>query len=196
MKKVGPCPLCGRPGRKAFAGYCTKVHWKLEKKPRTVILECAVCGTPVARTSSRISKGGRVYCPRCPKNSGDTHYKWKEGQYFNPAGYRLILVNGDYKLEHRHTWEQENKACILPEAHGIVSVHHINMMKTDNRPENLVLLTNQEHGRLHRYIDAKRYEEAKCILIKALRQQAFFLLHSEYIEAIESTSLQNILNTT
>jgi hypothetical protein len=190
------CPKCGNPGRKAFKGYCSKVHRDLDKKPQAIVLECALCGRPVVRSSSRVSKGGKVYCVRCPKNSGETHPNWHEGQYLNPAGYRLVLVTGDYKLEHRHTWEQWNHACILPSVGGIVHVHHINMVKTDNRPQNLVVLTGEEHGRIHRLIDAKKYEAAKCILIKACEQQVFFLVHLEHLEHIRNTSLPNILSGT
>lgn len=196
MAPTLPCPHCGRPGRTAFKGYCTKVHYDLNHKPRKVQYECAVCGNPVVRWSSQVKEGARVFCKRCPKNSGETHPRWKEGQYLNRAGYRLVLVKGEYKLEHRHTWEQANRACLLPEASGIVHIHHINMVKTDNRPENLVMLSNEVHGRIHRLIDAGRFEEAKCILIKCCAQQAFFAVHSEYLEAIRDSSLQDILSTT
>lgn len=188
------CPTCGLPGRKAFGGYCTKVHLKLSKGPRVRVLECARCGAPVARTSSRISKGGNVFCPRCPKNSGGTHPRWKEGQYFNKAGYRLELVNGEYKLSHRHTWEEANRSCILPEAHGILSIHHINMVKADNRPENLVMLTNREHGRLHRWIDVGKYEEAKGILLNRCAEQVFWVENPLHLEHLAKTPLESILN--
>lgn len=179
------CPKCGNKGRKEFGGYCTRVHRDLNRKPVVVVLECARCGNPVARSNSQLKEGQRVFCPRCPKNSGETHPKWREGQYTNPAGYRLVLVAGKYKLEHRHTWEQENGACLLPLGPGKVHIHHINMVKTDNSPENLVLLSGEEHGRIHRLIDARKFEEAKWHLIQACGQQAFFLQHTEHIERIE-----------
>src|SRR5436190_13568071 len=115
LKRLTKCPRCKRPGVKAYRGYCSRVHLKLDKRPVILMLECANCGNPVRRTDSRVSKGGKVYCARCPKNAGETHPRWKEGQYLNPAGYRRILINGEYILEHRHTWEQANHACILPD---------------------------------------------------------------------------------
>lgn len=189
------CPRCGAPGRRIFRGYCTKVHLKLDKKTKVLFLECATCGTPVRRLATQVSEGGKVFCKRCPKNAGETHPRWKEGQYLNPAGYRLVLINGEYKLEHRHTWEQANRACILPNAHGIVSVHHINMNKTDNRPENLVLLTNEVHGRIHRLMDAGKFKEARDLLVQACAQQAFFVLNSEYLDFYKKTPLDRVLAT-
>lgn len=67
------------------------------------------------------------------------------------------------------------------------------MVKTDNRPENLVALTNTEHGRLHRFIDAGRYKEAQVILVRACSAQAFWILNPEHLEAIEATPIQDIL---
>lgn len=165
----------------------------LDKKSKVIVLECARCGVTVTRTTSTLAPGGKAYCNRCPKNSSETHPRWKDGQYINPAGYRLILVNNEYKLEHRYTWEQANLACILPSAHGKVSIHHINTNKTDNRPENLVMLTNEQHGRIHRLMDAGRFDEAKCILIRYCEQQLYFVLHSEHLEVIKKSSLQDIL---
>lgn len=147
------CAYCGNPGKKIFGGYCSNVHRHLDTRSVKLILECAGCGRPVVRSSSQVAESGRVFCRRCPKNAGENHYKWKEGQYLNPAGYRLILVQGDYVLEHIYVWQQANKASILKEAGA--HVHHVNMVKTDNRPDNLLLLSSQEHGRIHRYMDSQ-----------------------------------------
>lgn len=192
------CPRCGRTGKKVFRGYCSKAHKLADSKLKKLKQKyyCATCERPVMRVPSQVSKGGKVFCPRCPKNSGENHPNWKQGQYLNKAGYRLILYKGSYQLEHKVTWEQANNACILPEARGIVAVHHINMVKTDNRPENLMLLSAEEHGRIHRFIDARRFEEAKCKLLFYLKQQAFFLEHSVHLEYIQNGSLQSILNIT
>lgn len=165
------CPRCGRPGVKAFEGYCTRVHRLLDKKPAKLLYECAGCGRPVPRTSSQVTETGRVFCNRCPKNAGEQHYKWKEGQYLNSAGYRLILVGNDYRLEHIYVWEQANKAKILREARA--HVHHVNMIKNDNRPDNLLLLSAAEHGRIHRYMESKPYLALRLLKDAGNRQLWF-----------------------
>lgn len=187
------CKHCGRPGRKAFGGYCSRVHKKLDARPKVLILECAACGRGVRRTPSRVSRGGKVYCKRCSKNSGETHPRWKEGQYTDPAGYRHVIFKGSYVREHVLTWEQANKACILPEVAGIVHVHHINTNKADNRPLNLVLLSSKLHGRIHRWMDAGRWENAKRLLIKSLEQQSYFIQNPEALDWYRKEDLQNIV---
>jgi hypothetical protein len=50
-----------------------------------------------------------------------------------------------YVLEHRIVWEEANGRRLRKNEH----VHHINGIRDDNRPENLVALTNAAHRRLH-----------------------------------------------
>lgn len=189
---------CNRTSIPMFRGYCSSSHRKLDKKKpqKHVILFCASCDTPVKRLRSQVSKGGKAYCTRCGKNSGESHPNWKDGQYINAAGYRVVMHKKRYVLEHRHTWEQGNNSCILPSSPGTVAVHHINMNKLDNRPANLLLLSAEEHGRIHRLMDAGKYDEAKCKLLRYARQQAYFLEHTEHLDHIVSSSLQSILSST
>lgn len=51
-----------------------------------------------------------------------------------------------YMLEHRLVWEETHGRLLERAMH----VHHINGIRDDNRPENLVALTRAEHRRLHR----------------------------------------------
>lgn len=56
-------------------------------------------------------------------------------------GYNRIYVSGKWVLEHRHIWEQ---------LHGPLPknwvVHHINGIRNDNRPTNLIGLPRAEHS--------------------------------------------------
>lgn len=85
---------------------------------------------------------------------GDHHPNWKGGRIFLSIGYvkiwcpdhRLADCEG-YVLEHRLVWESYNKASLL--SNGVV--HHINEVRSDNRPENLKAMTVKEHSILHHH---------------------------------------------
>ncbi len=70
----------------------------------------------------------------------------------------IIKVNGKNVFEHRHIWEKHYGK--IPENYFI---HHINANKKDNRLSNLMLVTREEHGKLHRIINLNKKLSCKAI---------------------------------
>jgi hypothetical protein len=75
---------------------------------------------------------------------GSKNPNWKGG-YISKAGYRVVCVKGKQVLEHRDIWETHNKKNI-PRGYQI---HHINRKREDNRIENLRLMKEEDHIKLH-----------------------------------------------
>lgn len=71
---------------------------------------------------------------------------------FNKGGYWRITVNGKRFLEHRYIMEQFLKRPLSDDEH----IHHINGIKTDNRIDNLRIVSEHFHmGELHK--NSKKY---------------------------------------
>lgn len=103
---------------------------------------CEVCGVlfrPVdskKRTCSRTC-GYKIRVLN-PKNKG-TGFGW-----INKKGYREIRVDGKIRKEHRFLYEQFYKITLDKKD----DIHHINGIKTDNRIENLKLISHSEHSKI------------------------------------------------
>ena len=79
--------------------------------------------------------------------SGEKNPRWNGGRHINSQGYVLVRMpqhplsdNRGYVKEHRLIW-YEAMGPIPAKAH----IHHINGDKTDNRLENLEMLSNKKH---------------------------------------------------
>lgn len=82
---------------------------------------------------------------------GDKAYVWKGGRRLNTNGYMIVYAPdhphavNHFVLEHRLVVEQKIGRHLDPAE----IVHHINGIMTDNRPENLEIMTRGEHKRFH-----------------------------------------------
>ena len=126
--------------------------------------KCKLCGKKVKRS-------GRKFCSYACRDESyrgkqneqmrklnllqkmGKHPRWKGGKSITPLGYVIVLmpdhpnasVGGRYVFEHRIVMEKFLGRTL----NRWEVVHHKNEIKTDNRIENLELLTKREHDRLH-----------------------------------------------
>lgn len=92
------------------------------------------------------------YCSMdCYPKSGENNPKWRGGFLIND-GYKYIYnprhpdaTKTGYVLEHRLVMEK----VIGRRLEQDELVHHLNHNRLDNRPENLHLCSNSEHGTTH-----------------------------------------------
>lgn len=108
---------------------------------------------------------------------GESNSSWKGGRRINDQGYVEIYMpehdhtrpNG-YVREHIYVAEtmlgRKLKFYSVGDSRNEV-VHHINGIKTDNRPDNLLVLTAKEHRKLH-YATSKEFVDD--ILLERIRQ--------------------------
>lgn len=113
-------------------------------------IRCINCGCLVhwRRNKSQL-------CQKCSgkANSGEKASNWKGGRVIDSGGYvriyhpkphhrRFIVNTTGYVLEHILVWEKANNK-LLPDD---CVIHHLNGIKTDNRPKNLVAISPKDHG--------------------------------------------------
>ena len=161
-----PCRHCGQlfearndPSKKAH--YCSReCSQAAQRKYRCDPVECPNCGvlfTPDRRQARSLATGRqkRVFCsPECSrqyipvKHRGEGNPNWKGGAV-ESNGYRYVRMQrhrvSPYYAEHKLVAEQMIGRPLRDDE----VVHHINGDKTDNRPENLMVMTRSEHMKLH-----------------------------------------------
>jgi len=105
---------------------------------------------------------------------GQQNPNWKGGRTISNRGYIWIKkIDHPYKnsqgyvSEHRLVMEAKLGRYLLPIEH----IHHINEIKTDNRIENLRIVSNEEHMRLH-WTKEKKLHRSKFMI--KLRKDKFW----------------------
>ena len=108
------------------------------------------CGQETKARNGNLASGSVRSCGCLNHRIGDTNPNWRRGYTINAGGYKHLLLTDDdrpkrYEAEHRLVMaEMLGRPLTSDEV-----VHHINRNKTDNRPENLVVLSREEHAALH-----------------------------------------------
>ena len=121
---------------------------------------------------------------------GEANSYWKGGRHINEQGYVEIYMpeyahtrpNG-YVREHIYVAEKMLGRPLKFYGRGDMRnevVHHINGIKTDNREENLLVLTAGEHIRLHNSVTK---EQLDGVLIQRIRdlEEELSLSQEDYI---------------
>jgi hypothetical protein len=128
---------------------------------------CDQCGTDFLAPATNVKKGYGRFCSLACRNLSykgrpqpadrkkpnfirERNPNWHGGSSRHSGGYRAIRQHdGRYRLEHRVVMEAHLGRSLQRHEH----VHHINGIKTDNRIENLQVMSAAEHARLHRTIN-------------------------------------------
>jgi DNA-binding CsgD family transcriptional regulator len=135
-----------------------------------------------------LSEAGKLAVKQGKRNlTGSANGNWKGGRYIEKDGYVKVKSydhprgqkSQHYVLEHILVWERVHKR-FLPD--GWV-IHHINGVKTDNRPSNLLAVPTQNHDKLALLHEVQKrvreLEEDNRILQKALDDSQLIFRISE-----------------
>lgn len=114
---------------------------------------CVCCGNAFRVEKAEAIKSGRGrFCSRACKQEAQRGVERKRVgsiSYTRTDGYVVVKsgINQE-QLQHRYVMEQ----ALSRKLGSNEQVHHINGVKSDNRLENLRLMTNSDHQKLHEHL--------------------------------------------
>ena len=164
MENTIKCELCGlicsmqitRTHLQSVHGITTREYKALGYQTLSPARLHQLRQTPVARGTISGIRG----------KYGKDHWNWKGG-HVNGAGYKIVYRNGKRMVEHRAVAE---KMIGRPLKKNEV-VHHIDGNRSNNSPDNLIVMTSTEHDKIK--VKTKQYfhtnehcEEAARVLKK------------------------------
>ncbi len=176
------CEVCGesyRPGQAKSlqtSRFCSRACMTTSQtKPRADV-RCSQCGTTFASLTSDQGDPVRKFCShRCATEHNVTRGVGRtvNGRAVTEhvSGYLMVHAPGRGRImEHRYVMEQALGRGLRADE----QVHHVNHVKTDNRLENLALLSPTEHAQETRRVTGRR-AEAKAARIRELEAELFRL---------------------
>ena len=148
------------------------------KRFEPFVLGFCKCGCGIEIKINNKRKNKLVFFINHHNSKGSNHPMWNGGKRKDGYGYILVWKPNHhhasmlgYVKEHRLVYEEYYKCCLLKWGH----IHHINEIKDDNRIENLILLSNSQHRKLHGKIDMT---DRICLLCKSTK--TFFKINKKY----------------
>lgn len=145
-----------------------------------VYTACQDCGIYRWIPYKNYKKGKAKFCKKCCYK-GSRSYMWKGGTAID-NGYIIIKIypnNSFYEMANASGYIREHRLIIAKHLNRCLKsteiVHHKNGIKTDNKLENLELLTNGKHSKDHNkgYQDGyqKGLKDGRLFRIKQLEGQ-------------------------
>ena len=127
---------------------------------------CKRCGVLFLANKGSADKNRAygVYCSRkCAAGSGKEHAAWKGG--VQKCGGYVYVWNPSHPNANSRGYVAEH---VLVSCENIgrplvdrEQVHHINGIKTDNRPDNLIVMTINEHRSLHERLKKQKRQRPR-----------------------------------
>src|ERR1700727_1589802 len=116
-------------------------------EPSSRHLRCPSCRSHDLCACGATKQVHSATCSAWRTEKGDSNSNWRGGQTRHKKGYLMSRVpghpragNGNYVFEHILVMERVLGRYLLPSE----SVHHLNGVRDDNRPENLELWTRPQ----------------------------------------------------
>jgi endogenous inhibitor of DNA gyrase (YacG/DUF329 family) len=155
MNGTGICLNCGKEyvtkshsnGTKYCSKRCYTDHLKIPKI--LVILKCQTCGKSFERINKEVDRYKKHYCSsRCACKAIGGTIRPAMDKRKDSYGYVEIKLIG-HPMARGGKWVPEHRLVMAEKLGRMLTrkeqVHHINGIKDDNRPENLMILSAKDH---------------------------------------------------